>query len=229
MLLSPCYDPAAGRDSYYASKKREVVLQVDGLNWQVNGTNLDEKRPTWIAASIGERIERQPSRRTYLLKLMVGTSHGDCSRGGQGRREAVVNGPSTRSTKRYSGVLRWFGRRSEYDAGDVLWFGIMRKKAGIGNTDADVRGVFNNLSTNGWSRSIQHRVANCRIWRRIRTWPRARSSRMGNGRRRKEGLSKEQWRRHWSGQDHPHDVFEVWVRHRRKICDRRRHPRPVRG
>ena len=57
------------RDSYYALK-REAAPGVNGVTWQEYGTDLDEKLADFIAASIGERTERNhPSEPTYQKQM----------------------------------------------------------------------------------------------------------------------------------------------------------------
>ena len=62
--------------------------------------------------------------------------------------------------------------RSQHDALDALWVGIMRKKVNW-ILDADVRGFFDNLSHEWLVKFIEHRIADRRILRLIQKWLRA--------------------------------------------------------
>jgi RNA-directed DNA polymerase len=62
--------------------------------------------------------------------------------------------------------------RSQHDALDALWVGIMRKKVSW-ILDADVRGVFDNLSHEWMIKFIEHRIADRRMLRLIQKWLKA--------------------------------------------------------
>jgi hypothetical protein len=62
--------------------------------------------------------------------------------------------------------------RSQHQALDALWVGIMRKKVNW-ILDADVRSFFDDLSHEWLVKFIEHRVADRRILRLIQKWLRA--------------------------------------------------------
>ena len=62
--------------------------------------------------------------------------------------------------------------RSQHDALDALWVGVMREKVNW-ILDADVSGFFDNLSHEWMVKFIEHRVADRRILRLIQKWLRA--------------------------------------------------------
>jgi Reverse transcriptase (RNA-dependent DNA polymerase) len=63
--------------------------------------------------------------------------------------------------------------RSQHDALDALWVGIMRKKVNW-ILDAGVRGFFDNLSHEWLDKFIEHRIADRRMLRLIQKRPPAR-------------------------------------------------------
>ena len=72
--------------------------------------------------------------------------------------------------------------RSQHQALDALWVGIMRKKVNW-VLDADIRGFFDNMSHEWTMKFIEHRVAGRRVLRLIRKWLRREYPRKGTGRR----------------------------------------------
>ena len=74
--------------------------------------------------------------------------------------------------------------RSQHDALDALWVGIMRKQVNW-ILDADVRSFFDNLAHTWMVKFIEHRVADRRVLRLIQKWLRAGCPRKGSGRRRR--------------------------------------------
>src|ERR1700736_4533168 len=68
--------------------------------------------------------------------------------------------------------------RSQHQALDALWVGIMRKKVNW-ILDADIRGFFDHLSHEWLVKFIEHRIADRRLLRLIQKWLRARVSEEG--------------------------------------------------
>jgi RNA-directed DNA polymerase len=62
--------------------------------------------------------------------------------------------------------------RSQHDALDALWMGIMRKKVNW-VLDADVRDFFGSISHEWIVKFLKHRIADRRILRLIKKWLRA--------------------------------------------------------
>src|SRR3984885_7787568 len=62
--------------------------------------------------------------------------------------------------------------RSQHQALDALWVGIMRKKVNW-ILDADIRGFFDHLSHEWLVKFVEHRIADRRILRLIQKWLRA--------------------------------------------------------
>ena len=161
------------RDSYYALK-REAAPGVDGVTWQEYGTDLEGK-----LADLHRRIHRgtyraQPSKRAYIPKadgrqrpLSIAALEDKLV------QRAVVTVLNQIYEEDFLGFSYGFRPgRSQHQALDALWVGIMRKKVNW-ILDADVRGFFDNLSHEWLVKFIEHRVADRRVLRLIGKWLRA--------------------------------------------------------
>ncbi len=60
-------------------------------------------------------------------------------------------------------------RRSQHDALDALWVGLMRRKVNW-VLDADIRGFFDNIDRGWLLKFLEHRVADRRILRLVQQW-----------------------------------------------------------
>jgi len=171
------------RESYYALK-REAAPGVDGVTWREYETGLDEK-----LADLHGRIHRgtyraQPSRRSYIPKA-DGRQRplGIAALEDKVVQQAVVTVLNQIYEEDFLGFSYGFRPgRSQHDALDALWVGIMRKRVNW-ILDADVRGFFDNLSHEWLVKFIEHRVADRRILRLIQKWLRGGYPRKGSGRR----------------------------------------------
>jgi len=134
------------RDSYYALK-RNAAPGVDGVTWKEYETDLDEK-----LAGLHSRIHRgtyraQPSKRAYIAK--------DDGRqrplGIAALEDKVVQQAAVAVLNRiyeedFLGISYGFRPgRSQHQALDALWVGIMRKKVNW-IPDAGVRGFLDTAS-----------------------------------------------------------------------------------
>src|SRR5208282_5193388 len=161
------------RESYY-SLKREAAPGVDGVTWHEYETGLDEK-----LVDLHRRIHRgtyraQPSKRTYIPKA-DGRQRllGIAALEDKIVQRAVVMVLNQIYEEDFLGFSYGFRPgRSQHQALDALWVGIMRKKVNW-ILDADIRGFFDNLSHEWLVKFIEHRVADRRILRLIRKWLRA--------------------------------------------------------
>ena len=173
------------RESYY-SLKREAAPGVDGVTWRDYETGLDEK-----LADLHRRIHRgtyraQPSKRAYIPKA-DGRERplGIAALEDKIVQRAIVVVLNQIYEEDFLGFSYGFRPgRSQHQALDALWVGIMRKKANW-ILDADIRGFFDNLSHEWMVKFIEHRVADRRILRLIQKWLRAGSLRKGSGRKRR--------------------------------------------
>ena len=161
------------RDSFYALQ-RKASPGVDGVTWQEYETGLEDR-----LIDLHSRVHRggyraQPSRRVYIPKL-------------DGRRrpigiaavedKVVQQAVVTILNQIYEVDFKGFSYgfrpgRSPHQALDALTVGIQRKKVNW-ILDADVMGFFDNLSHEWALKFIEHWVADRRILRLIRKWPKA--------------------------------------------------------
>ena len=141
------------RDSYYALK-RDAAPGVDGVTWQEYETDLEEK-----LADLHRRVHRgtyraQPSKRAYIAKA-DGRQRplGIAALEDKIVQHAVVMVLNQIYEEDFQGFSYGFRPgRSQHQALDALWVGIMRKQVNW-ILDADIRDFFGSLSTNGWSSS----------------------------------------------------------------------------
>src|SRR5881628_3680666 len=139
------------RDSYYALK-REAAPGVDGVSWQEYETGLDEK-----LADLHGRIHRgayraQPSKRAYIPKA-DGRQRplGIAALEDKIVQQAVVTVLNQIYEEDFLGFSYGFRPgRSQHNALDALWVGIMRKKVNwiLMPTFVDFSII---CRTNGWS------------------------------------------------------------------------------
>jgi len=133
------------RDGYYALK-REAAAGVDGVSWKEYETGLDEK-----LADLYRRIHRgtyraQPSKRAYIPKA-DGRQRplGIAALEDKIVQQAVVRVLNQIYEEDFLGFSYGFRPgRSQHDALDALWVGIMRKRVNW-ILDADVSGFLDRV------------------------------------------------------------------------------------
>jgi RNA-directed DNA polymerase len=204
------------RDSYY-SLKRDAAPGVDGVTWQEYETGLEEK-----LADLHRRIHRgtyraQPSKRAYIPKA-DGRERplGIAALEDKIVQRAVVMVLNQIYEEDFLGFSYGFRPgRSQHQALDALWVGIMRKKVNW-ILDADIRSFFDNLSHEWMVKFIEHRVADRRILRLIRKWLRAGVSEKGEWSKTEVGTPQGSVASPLLANIYLHYVFDLWVRHWRK-------------
>jgi RNA-directed DNA polymerase len=204
------------RDSFYALK-REAAPGVDGMTWKEYGTDLGER-----LIDLHSRIHRgtyraQPSRRTYIPKA-DGRQRplGIAALEDKVVQQAVVTVLNQIYEEDFLGFSYGFRPgRSQHDALDALWVGIMRKKVNW-MVDADIRGFFDNLSHEWLVKFIEHRIADRRIVRLIQKWLRAGVSEEGKWSKTEVGTAQGAVVSPLLANIYLHYVFDLWVRHWRK-------------
>jgi len=204
------------RDSFHALK-REAAPGVDGVTWKEYGTDLDEK-----LADLHSRIHRgtyraQPSKRAYIPKADGRLRPlGIAALEDKIVQQAVVMVLDQIYEEDFVGFSYGFRPgRSQHQALDALWVGIMRKKVNW-ILDADVRGFFDNLSHEWMVRFIEHRIADRRIVRLIRKWLRAGVSEEGKRSKTEVGTPQGAVASPLLANIYLHYVFDLWVQHWRK-------------
>jgi group II intron reverse transcriptase/maturase len=106
-------------------------------------------------------------------------------------------------------------RRSQHDALDALWVGIMRKKVSW-VLDADIRDFFGSISHEWMMKFLQHRIADRRILRLIQKWLRAGVSEEGQWSKTEVGTPQGAVVSPLLANIYLHYVFDLWVQHWRK-------------
>jgi RNA-directed DNA polymerase len=204
------------KESFYALK-RGAAPGVDGVSWQEYETDLDEK-----LADLHDRIHRgtyraQPSKRAYIPKA-DGRQRplGIAALEDKIVQQAVVTILNQIYEEDFLGLSYGFRPgRSQHDALDALWVGIMRKKVNW-ILDADVRGFFDNLSHEWLVKFIEHRIADRRILRLIQKWLRAGISEEGKWSKTEVGTPQGAVASPLLANIYLHYAFDLWVRHWRK-------------
>ena len=204
------------RDSYYALK-REAAPGVDGVTWKEYETDLDEK-----LADLHGRIHRgtyraQPSKRAYIPKA-DGRQRplGIAALEDKIVQQAVVTVLNQIYEEDFLGFSYGFRPgRSQHDALDALWVGIMRKKVNW-MLDADIRGFFDNLSHEWLVKFVEHRIADRRILRLIQKWLKAGVSEEGKWSKTEVGTPQGAVVSPLLANIYLHYVFDLWVKHWRK-------------
>src|ERR1700723_1744742 len=201
------------RDSYYALK-RDAAPGVDGVTWHEYETGLDEK-----LADLHSRIHRgtyraQPSKRTYIPKA-DGRQRplGIAALEDKVVQQAVVTVLNQIYEEDFVGFSYGFRPgRSQHQALDALWVGIMRKKVNW-ILDADIRGFFDHLSHEWLVKFIEHRVADRRILRLIQKWLRAGVSEEGKWSKTEVGTPQGAVASPLLANVYLHYAFDLWVQH----------------
>jgi group II intron reverse transcriptase/maturase len=202
--------------SFYALK-RDAAPGVDGVTWQEYETDLDEK-----LVDLHRRIHRgtyraQPSKRAYIPKA-DGRQRplGIAALEDKIVQQAVVTVLNQIYEEDFLGFSYGFRPgRSQHDALDALWVGLMRKKVNW-ILDADVRGFFDNLSHQWLVKFVEHRVADRRILRLIRKWLKAGVSEEGEWSKTEVGTPQGSVASPLLANIYLHYVFDLWARHWRK-------------
>ena len=160
-------------DSFYALK-RDAAPGVDGMTWKEYETDLDKR-----LADLHSQVQRgtyraQPSKRAYIPKA-DGRQRplGMAALEDKIVQHAVVTVLNQIYEEDFKGCSYGFRPgRSQHQALDALWVGIMRKKVSW-VVDADVRDFFGTISHEWMVKFLQHRISDRRILRLIQKWLRA--------------------------------------------------------
>jgi RNA-directed DNA polymerase len=105
--------------------------------------------------------------------------------------------------------------RSQHDALDALWVGLMRKKVNW-VLDADIRGFFDTLNHEWLLKFVEHRIADPRILRLVRKWLRAGVSEDGTWSKTEVGTPQGAVVSPLLANVYLHYVFDLWVQQWRK-------------
>src|SRR6516165_1662666 len=204
------------RDSYYALKK-DAAPGVDGVRWQQYGEGLEER-----LRDLHDRVHRgayraQPSRRTYIPKA-DGRQRplGIAALEDKIVQQAVVTVLNQIYEEDFLGFSYGFRPgRSQHDALDALWVGVVRKKVNW-ILDLDIRSFFDRLQHNWLVQFVEHRVGDRRVVRLIQKWLKAGVMEQGQWSETKEGSPQGAVISPVLANLYLHYVLDLWVEAWRK-------------
>ena len=204
------------RDSYYALK-RDAAPGVDGLTWKEYETELEPRLANLHSRVHTGTYRAQPSKRAYIPKadgrqrpLGIAALEDKIV---QQALAAILNQVYEEDFMGFSYGFR--PGRSQHQALDALWVGIMRKKVNW-VLDADIRGFFDNMSHEWTMKFVEHRVADRRVLRLIRKWLRAGVSEEGNWSKTEVGTPQGAVISPLLANIYLHYAFDLWIQHWRK-------------
>lgn len=204
------------RESFFALK-REAAPGIDGVTWQEYETDLEAR-----LMALHERVHRgtyraQPSKRADIAKA----DGRQRPRGIAALDDKLVQHAVARVLPEiYEGDFLGFSYgyrpgRSQHDALDALWVGLMRKRVNW-VLDADIQGFFDTLD-HGWLfQFIEHRIADRRVLRLVRKWLKAGVSEDGAWSRTEVGTPQGAVISPLVANIYLHYVFDVWVQRWRR-------------
>jgi RNA-directed DNA polymerase len=204
------------RGSYYSLKKR-AAPGVDGMTWEEYGRDLEVR-----LADLQGRIHRggyraQPSRRVWIPKA-DGRQRplGIAALEDKIVQYAVATVLNQIWEEDFLGFSYGFRPgRSQHDALDALWVGIMRKRVNW-ILDADVRGFFDKIQHEWLVKFVEHRIGDKRIIRLIQKWLKAGVMEQGQWSETKEGSPQGAVISPILANLYLHYVLDVWVEAWRK-------------
>jgi len=203
-------------DSFYALK-REAAPGVDGVTWKEYETDLDKRLEDLYSRVHRGAYRAQPSKRAYIPKedgrqrpLGIAALEDKIVQHAVG---TVLNQIYEEDFLGFSYGFR--PGRSQHDALDALWVGIMRKKVSW-VLDADIRDFFGTISHEWLVKFLQHRIADRRILRLIKKWLRAGVSEDGEWSKTEVGTPQGAVISPLLANVYLHYVFDLWVQHWRK-------------
>ena len=150
-------------DSFYALK-REAAPGVDGMTWKEYETDLDKRLEDLHSRVHRGAYRALPSKRAYIPK----TDGRQRPLGIAALEDKIVqHAVGTVLNQIYEEDFLGFSYgfrpgRSQHDALDALWVGIMRKKVSW-VLDADIRDFFGSISHEWMVKFLRHRIADRRI------------------------------------------------------------------
>ena len=203
-------------DSFYALK-REAAPGVDGMTWKEYETDLDKRLEDLHSRVHRGAYRALPSKRAYIPK----TDGRQRPLGIAALEDKIVqHAVGTVLNQIYEEDFLGFSYgfrpgRSQHDALDALWVGIMRKKVSW-VLDADIRDFFGSISHEWMVKFLQHRIADRRILRLIKKWLRAGVSEDGEWSKTEVGTPQGSVISPLLANVYLHYVFDLWVQQWRK-------------
>jgi RNA-directed DNA polymerase len=203
-------------DSFYALK-RDAAPGVDGVTWKEYETDLDKRLENLHSRVHQGTYRAQPSKRAYIPKA-DGRQRplGIAALEDKIVQHAVVTVLNQIYEEDFLGFSYGFRPgRSQHDALDALWVGLMRKKVNW-VLDADVRDFFGSVVHEHLIKFVGHRIADRRILRLIGKWLRAGVSEDGDWSKTEVGTPQGAVASPLLANVYLHYVFDLWAQHWRK-------------
>jgi group II intron reverse transcriptase/maturase len=187
------------------------------MTWKDYETELDKRLDDLHSRVHRGTYRAQPSKRAYIEKedgrkrsLGIAALEDKIVQHAVGR---VLNEIYEEDFKGFSYGFR--PGRSQHDALDALWVGIMRKKVSW-VLDADIRDFFGSISHEWLVKFIKHRIADRRIVRLIQKWLRAGVSEDGEWSKTEVGTPQGSVISPMLANVYLHYVFDLWAQQWRK-------------
>jgi group II intron reverse transcriptase/maturase len=165
--------PELLRASFFDLKKH-AAPGVDDQTWNDYAEDFEHKIDDLFARIHRGAYRAKPSKRTYIPK-----ADGKLRPLGIAALEDKIVQQATRTIleciyeQDFLGFSYGFRpRRSQHDALDALYVGIMKRKVNW-ILDADIRGFFDNISHEWLMKFLEHRIADPRMLRLLKKWLRA--------------------------------------------------------
>jgi RNA-directed DNA polymerase len=196
----------------FLALKREATPGLDGVTWQAYASTLESR-----LLELHDRVHRgayraQPSKRAYIPK-----ADGRFRPLGIAAVEdkIVQHAVGAVLTAIYEADFLGFSYgfrpgRSQHDALDALWVGLMRKRVNW-VLDADIQGFFDTIDHEWLLRFVGHRVADPRVLRLIRKWLHAGVSENGQWSRTTVGTPQGAVISPLLANIYLHYVFDRWI------------------
>jgi RNA-directed DNA polymerase len=204
------------RESYYSLKK-QAAPGVDGMTWKEYGQDLEVR-----LAGLHGRVHRgayraQPSRRVWIPKA-DGRQRplGIAALEDKIVQYAVATVLNQIWEEDFLGFSYGFRHgRSQQDALDALWVGIVRKKVNW-ILDLDIRAFFDRLRHDWLVRFVEHRIGDKRMVRLIQKWLKAGVMEQGQWSETEEGSPQGSVISPTLANLYLHYVLDLWVEQWRK-------------
>jgi len=211
-LLHHVYDLEMLREAYFRLK-REAAPGVDGETWRHYGEALEENLRDLSARLKRGAYRAKPVRRVYIPKAdgrqrPLGVTALE-DKIVQRATVEVLNAIYETDFLGFSYGYR--PGRSQHDALDVLYTGLLTKKVNW-VLDADIRGYFDAID-HGWLvKFVEHRIADRRVVRLIQKWLNAGVLEDGTRTRSEKGTPQGGSASPLLANVYLHYVFDLWVR-----------------
>ncbi len=204
------------RESFYGLK-RQVVPGVDGVTWAQYEEGIEERLENLHERVHGGTYRAQPSLRTYIPKADGRMRPlGIAALEDKIVQAAVVEVLNAVYEEDFLGFSYGFRPgRSQHDALDALWVGLMKKKVSW-VLDADIRGFFDTIDHEWLVKFVKHRIGDPRILRLIRKWLRAGVSEEGRWSKTTVGVPQGSVASPFLANVYLHYVLDLWVEQWRK-------------